>query len=100
MIDTMAATIGNGGSPRILRSGTGDIAAATPAGLRRIVVPVDGSPFAERALPVATWVAQAIFNADAPGRGGVTPGWNRVRRSLPRRTGTAQRRPELGRGGG
>jgi nucleotide-binding universal stress UspA family protein len=60
MIDTMAATIGNGGSPRILRSGTGDIAAATPAGLRRIVVPVDGSPFAERALPVATWVARAF----------------------------------------
>jgi nucleotide-binding universal stress UspA family protein len=26
----------------------------------RIVVPVDGSPFAERALPVAAWLAQAI----------------------------------------
>jgi nucleotide-binding universal stress UspA family protein len=30
--------------------------AAAPA---RIVVPVDGSPFAERALPVAAWVARA-----------------------------------------
>lgn len=34
-----------------------------PAPLRRVVVPVDGSPFAERALPVASWIAGAL---DAP----------------------------------
>jgi nucleotide-binding universal stress UspA family protein len=33
---------------------------STPATVTRIVVPVDGSPFAERALPVAAWLAQAI----------------------------------------
>jgi nucleotide-binding universal stress UspA family protein len=33
---------------------------STLAPVTRIVVPVDGSPFAERALPVAAWLAQAI----------------------------------------
>ena len=31
-----------------------------PAPLRRVIVPVDGSPFAERALPVASWIAGAV----------------------------------------
>jgi len=31
-----------------------------PVGLRRIVVPIDGSPFSERALPIATWAARAL----------------------------------------
>lgn len=31
-----------------------------PTGLLRIVVPLDGSPFAERALPVAAWLARGI----------------------------------------
>lgn len=43
---------GGGGDPR-----------DEPRPIRRIVVPVDGSPFAERALPVAAWVAGAL---DAP----------------------------------
>ncbi len=60
MIDAMAATIENQRDPNVIRLGVGDIAVATPAGLRRIVVPVDGSPFGERALPVATWVSQAL----------------------------------------
>lgn len=34
--------------------------AAVPVPLRRVVVPVDGSPFAERALPVASWIADAL----------------------------------------
>ncbi|MFP3901290.1 MAG: universal stress protein [Acidimicrobiia bacterium] len=33
---------------------------ARPVHARRVVVPVDGSPFAERALPVAAWVARAL----------------------------------------
>jgi nucleotide-binding universal stress UspA family protein len=33
---------------------------STPATVTRIVVPVDGSPFAERPLPVAAWLAPAI----------------------------------------
>jgi nucleotide-binding universal stress UspA family protein len=33
---------------------------ATPATVTWIVVPADGSPFAERALPVAAWLARAI----------------------------------------
>jgi nucleotide-binding universal stress UspA family protein len=33
---------------------------AEPAGVRRVVVPVDGSPFAERSLPVASWVADTL----------------------------------------
>jgi len=36
---------------------------AEPVRLQRVVVPVDGSPFAERALPVASWAADAL---DAP----------------------------------
>lgn len=31
-----------------------------PCPLHRIVVPVDGSPFSERALPVAAWAARAL----------------------------------------
>ncbi|HEX6239195.1 MAG TPA: universal stress protein [Acidimicrobiales bacterium] len=34
--------------------------AARPVHARRVVVPVDGSPFAERALPVAAWTADAL----------------------------------------
>jgi nucleotide-binding universal stress UspA family protein len=37
-----------------------DPVAARLVDLRRVVVPVDGSPFAERALPVAAWVTQAL----------------------------------------
>ena len=33
---------------------------STPAAVTRIIVPVDESPLAERALPVAAWLAQAI----------------------------------------
>jgi nucleotide-binding universal stress UspA family protein len=33
---------------------------AEPVEVTRIVVPLDGSPFAERALPVAGWVAAAV----------------------------------------
>jgi len=33
---------------------------ARPVEVGRVVVSVDGSPFAERALPVATWAAQAL----------------------------------------
>ena len=50
----------NEGNPSVVQPGLGDVAVATPPSLRRIVVPVDGSPFAERALPVATWVARAL----------------------------------------
>jgi nucleotide-binding universal stress UspA family protein len=32
----------------------------TPLAVPRLVVPVDGSPFAERALPVAAWLAKEI----------------------------------------
>ena len=31
-----------------------------PVDIGRVVVPVDGSPFAERALPVAVWAAHAL----------------------------------------
>ena len=31
-----------------------------PVDVARLVVPLDGSPFAERALPVANWVASAV----------------------------------------
>jgi nucleotide-binding universal stress UspA family protein len=31
-----------------------------PVDLRHVVVPLDGSPFAERALPVAAWLAAAV----------------------------------------
>lgn len=33
---------------------------AEPLGVTRIVVPLDGSPFAERALPVAAWAAAGL----------------------------------------
>jgi nucleotide-binding universal stress UspA family protein len=33
---------------------------AEPVEVGHIVVPLDGSPFAERALPVAAWVAGAV----------------------------------------
>jgi hypothetical protein len=60
MIGAMAATMENERKSSVVRPGLGDGAVMTPAGLHRIVVPVDGSPFAERALPVATWVARAL----------------------------------------
>src|ERR687892_11461 len=60
MIGAVAATMENEGNPSVVHPGLGAVAVATPPGLRRIVVPVDGSPFAERALPVATWVARAL----------------------------------------
>jgi nucleotide-binding universal stress UspA family protein len=33
---------------------------AGPPPVQRIVVPVDGSPFAERALPIAAWIARSV----------------------------------------
>src|SRR5918996_613548 len=60
MIGAVAATMENEGNPSVVHPGLGAVAVATPPGRGRIVVPVDGSPFAERALPVATWVARAL----------------------------------------
>jgi nucleotide-binding universal stress UspA family protein len=60
IVDAMAATLENERSSNDVRPGFGEVAVTSPAGLRRIVVPVDGSPFAERALPVETWIAQAL----------------------------------------
>lgn len=45
--------------------GTSDVAAGGPLAPRpvtahRILVPLDGSPFAERALPVARWLAESL----------------------------------------
>jgi nucleotide-binding universal stress UspA family protein len=56
---------------RMVSSATGESSSSTgwgtrpapiavdPIGLRHVVVPLDGSPFAERALPVAGWLAAA-----------------------------------------
>lgn len=60
----MAATTDGEAPTRIVRAPSDRPSGhAEPVRLRRIVVPVDGSPFAERALPVARWVAHAL---DAP----------------------------------
>jgi len=60
----MAATTDGEAPTRIVRAPSDRPSRhAEPVRLRRIVVPVDGSPFAERALPVARWVAHAL---DAP----------------------------------
>ena len=45
---------------RSVRSQADAGGAVASLGLRRIVVPVDGSPFSERALPVATWAARTL----------------------------------------
>jgi nucleotide-binding universal stress UspA family protein len=66
---------------------------SAPARLARIVVPVDGSPFAERVLPVAAWLARAIgapmHLVEVVGRPGYIERASRYLAALARRHGAA-----------
>jgi nucleotide-binding universal stress UspA family protein len=59
----MTATANDDAAPAAATTASGG-AGGTPVGhvldVRRIVVPVDGSPFAERSLPVARWIGDEL----------------------------------------
>jgi nucleotide-binding universal stress UspA family protein len=53
-------SFGGGGTASPSEGQDGGALAPAPSDLRQIVVPLDGSPFAERALPVAAWLAAEV----------------------------------------
>jgi nucleotide-binding universal stress UspA family protein len=56
----MLASTTHAGQAADVRPQVGARPGVGPRPLHRIVVPVDGSPFSERAVPVAAWAAQAL----------------------------------------